>query len=55
MPADVMACPLQINASPFCIFWKEKVVILLHDFAQSACSHFMSAGQGVAASHVCAL
>lgn len=57
-PTDVMDY-LWINASFFCIVWKEKVMkkvlSVLHDFDQSACSRFMSAGQGVAANHICGL
>lgn len=59
MPTGVMALPRLINASPFCLVWKEKVmkkvVGLQYDFDQSACSHSTSAGQGVAAGHLCGL
>lgn len=59
MPTGVMAHPRLINASPFCLVWREKVTkevgSVLHDSDQSACSHSMSAGQGVTASHLCGL
>ncbi len=59
MPTGVMTLPRLINASPFCLVWKKKVmkkvVGLLHDFDQSASSRSMSAGQEVAASHLCGL
>lgn len=59
MPTGVMALPRLINASPFCLVWKEKVmktvVGLLHDSDLSACSRSMSAGQEVLASHLCGL